>query len=447
MFYTAVRKSLTRRCFALLVFLSATSGFPASAQPSSHGDFDQGVKAFIDGDFQRALDYFNKARTEGLDTPALWYNIGVCFYRLQQYDAASATFTKLATVPAMRQVAHYNLGLTALKQQRPTAARDWFRRSLQGDDAKLRQLAAAALAQLNPAANADSGWREAWQGIVEIDVANDDNVARANEDITISKTGSDHYLELLFSGDLPLTGRRDDGVSVGAGYFRQQYAHESAYDFSQVRIYANLNTPVAASGQLRLFLDGDRSWLGHATFITTINRGLLASLRTTGPLGTLSLRYRDSRLRADDAQYDYLKGGMQQLRLAARRFFTATRLDMDYTYETNAREDLDRNGYFYSYSPQRQQLRAALRLPLTADWYSDLDLRYRLSSYADANHMSDGSEQRRRDLRSSLSLELTHQLDRQWRTGVQVSYLSNNSNISRYSYQRSVISLGTSYSW
>ncbi|MDZ7645466.1 MAG: tetratricopeptide repeat protein [Woeseiaceae bacterium] len=130
----------------LLVLLAS----PLTADEVSDA-WSEGRSAFASGDYAAALDAFERAKSGNQSGPAVYYNIGVSQYRLQDYAAARRTFTLLdKRFPAMRPLAQYNLGLVALKLGRADVARRHFRSSylLAGDDPKLRALASTQLRRL-----------------------------------------------------------------------------------------------------------------------------------------------------------------------------------------------------------------------------------------------------------------------------------------------------------
>ena len=134
--------------------------------------FAEGERAFAVGEYGEALRLFEAARLAGSTGPSVQYNIGVCEYRLRNYDAAEATFAELATsFPALRELAEYNKGLALRAGGRPAEARSAFARASGSTDDKIAALANAQLAELgSPAPIAASRWR----GYVSGGIGHDD---------------------------------------------------------------------------------------------------------------------------------------------------------------------------------------------------------------------------------------------------------------------------------
>ena len=110
----------------------------------------QGVELFRAGSLAEARDRLLQAHKTGIETPSLYYNLGVVCYQLGDHQAAEQWFRRLLDGPE-QALARYNLGLVALADGRGPAARRWFRSVLEGDaPEKIRSLAAQQLARLEP---------------------------------------------------------------------------------------------------------------------------------------------------------------------------------------------------------------------------------------------------------------------------------------------------------
>jgi len=73
---------------------------------------DNGNRAYLEGDYQTALDYYHQAEVERPETPELDYNIGTTLSREQKYEEAVDKLQKslLTDVVENETAAHYNLG-------------------------------------------------------------------------------------------------------------------------------------------------------------------------------------------------------------------------------------------------------------------------------------------------------------------------------------------------
>jgi Ca-activated chloride channel family protein len=73
---------------------------------------EKGNRAFKEGDYKTALDYYHQAEVERPETPELHYNIGSALYGEQKYEEAEEKLQKsFAADDILKEAAgHYNLG-------------------------------------------------------------------------------------------------------------------------------------------------------------------------------------------------------------------------------------------------------------------------------------------------------------------------------------------------
>jgi hypothetical protein len=134
-----------------LVILAALAATPAGAMTAEEA-FADGNRLFRDDLYWAALLRYGQAAEQGLDTPLLHYNTGIAHYRAGQHIRARESLEKALADPALRNVAHYNLGLNAWALGETDEALRWFRlvRNQQADE-KLQRLAAVATARIHAA--------------------------------------------------------------------------------------------------------------------------------------------------------------------------------------------------------------------------------------------------------------------------------------------------------
>lgn len=104
--------------------------FGAFAQSSA---FYLGMNFAKSGDFQTALQYFQKAVDKNLSAKKLaqiHYNIGVCFYRLNQFDKAVTEFERAVEFNPNYEKAFYALGMAMSDLKKFDEAEKAFRQSL-----------------------------------------------------------------------------------------------------------------------------------------------------------------------------------------------------------------------------------------------------------------------------------------------------------------------------
>lgn len=111
--------------------------------------FDDGNRLFRDELYWAALLRYEQAGEAGMETPLLHYNTGVAHYRAGQYERAREALLKAVTAPGLRNVAGYNLGLTAWKLGDTDEALRWLRVARdQQQNPAIADYAAEALARI-----------------------------------------------------------------------------------------------------------------------------------------------------------------------------------------------------------------------------------------------------------------------------------------------------------
>jgi hypothetical protein len=93
---------------------------------------------------------YGQAAEKGMDTPLLHYNTGVAHYRAGQHVRARDSLTRALADPALRDVAHYNLGLNAWALGDTDEALRWLQ--LARDEAgsrKVQEFADVAIARID----------------------------------------------------------------------------------------------------------------------------------------------------------------------------------------------------------------------------------------------------------------------------------------------------------
>jgi hypothetical protein len=188
------------KAFSLSILHALFVNTAFAASDEALRQFSLGKDAFERGDFSLALSSFETASQQGMSGPALHFNIGVTAYLLEKCERARTAFLEVANTASMASLAHYNLGLTALKCDARDARR-WFEAVIEANDEKLVPLAEQQLAMLSTPSPAN------WIAFASVEVGYDDNVALvANADLLGVSGVADNYLEGQFIASAPLTG-------------------------------------------------------------------------------------------------------------------------------------------------------------------------------------------------------------------------------------------------
>ena len=388
--------------------------------------FAEGERAFAVGEYGEALRLFEAARLAGSTGPSVQYNIGVCEYRLRNYDAAEATFAELATsFPALRELAEYNRGLALRAGGRPAEARSAFARASGSTDDKIAALANAQLAELgSPAPIAASRWR----GYVSGGIGHDDNVALVDELLLASPESASSPLAEAFGVLTRNFGR--SGLRFDVSGYAVHYADADEFDQTAMRLALaaerRLGPWTLAVGPTiaRSTLDGDG-----------FEKALGADLRLRRNLG--ERLFFDARVTYDDVEpgderFAYLEGSRRQLRLAVTHEGDA-RVRVGYDLERNRRLDP-------GVSPSRQRWSLTYQRRLSSAWSADAAAIYRDSDYDDASvpreeRLLEASFAARRGLAAG------------WTVSAEYRWSDNDSTVPAFSYDAHRVAIGLARSF
>jgi tetratricopeptide (TPR) repeat protein len=404
-----------------MIFALARAAYGADASAL----FTDGERAFTAGEYAEALRLFTAAREAGSTGPSSYYNIGVCQYRLADYDAAEATFATLAAeFPAMRELAEYNRGLALRADGDFAAAGVAFQRARESTDPKIVALANAELAEIGAAGVVDAA---RWSGYFAGALGYDDNVALLNELVLASSEASSPLAELL--GVLT----RDFGprpLRFDASGYAVHYPDVGDLDQTALRL--------SLAGEIAV-----RQWtllIGPTLGRTTLNgKGfeelIGADMRLRRGFGdgfVFEARAVFDDTEAADSQFSYLNGWHRLLRLSVQHTGTA-RIRFGYDFERDDRADP-------GVSPSRERLGLVYQRRLSATWSTDATAAYRMSRYSAASVPRD-------EQLLEFTFALRRALGREWTLGVEYQWFNNDSTVEDFAYDGQRFALGLSRSF
>jgi tetratricopeptide (TPR) repeat protein len=388
--------------------------------------FAAGERAFAAGDYREALRQFTAAREAGSTGPSSYYNIGVCRYLLREYEAAEATFAKLAAeFPAMRDLAEYNRGLALRAAGDLADARVAFGRARASADDKIVALANAQLTELN-ARTVATGSR--WGGYLSGGFGYDDNVALVDELVLPSGQSSSSPFADLVGVLSKRFGSR--GLRLDASGYLVQYTETDEFDQSAVRLALGserrLGTWTLAAGPTlgRSTLDGDglEELLG-------VDLRLRRSFASDVAFDARVV-YDD--IDAGDARYAYLAGSRRQLRLAVLHTGSG-RTRAGYDLERNDRADP-------GVSASRQRWSVSYLRPLSGAWTTTVGFAHRKSRYSDATVP-------REERLLEVSFGARRELSAGWTLSADYRWSDNDSTVDVFSYDGQRVAVSMSRSW
>lgn len=418
---------MRRRSWSVLLLLWLAGGAVAANPPGDEAQgrdhFAAGTRSYQAGDYAAALAAYRAALEAGLSGPAVHYNIGVCAWELGRLDEAEAAFLAASEHPPMAGLAYYNLGLVSQRRGDRDAARAWFERARAvSTDEAVQELVTAQLAARPAGATAADGLRRGPVVFLAVQAGHDDNVALVADDELLGASGLESaFLDAQFAAAFPLGA----GLRLEAGGFLLRYADLGEFD--------------QAGGQLALLAERELGgWIGEFGASYTLNqldgerfenrRGLsLGATRRLDAAWDLRLRYRYEDIDAREP-FATLTGDRQEVSVRARRHGEASRLRLEYRYETNDRAD-------DAVSPDRHQLEAEWTLGAPGGVQPVFGLGGRHGSYSLA-----GDSQR--EWRLLASAGLTGPLAGRWQWMVRYDWTRNDASGDIFDYTRQRVYAG-----
>ncbi len=275
-----------------------------------------------------------------------------------------------------------------------------------------------------------------WQAIVRQKII--------NQAAILDVTGSDQFATVKDFAKLVKSG--DRGVRLTLGANLQQYSTLGENDFA--RLQAGVaRYDLLGRWEMRFAGGWDEVYFSGSEYQRVIGVDV-RGFRALSKDRQLRLRYKLNRIQATDAIFDYLDGWRQQVRVAIRQRRGGNTLRAYYQLEVNDRQD--RMGTiepFSSYSPTRHSLRLTSWWRYGNGWRLWLDGRYRYSLYDGRNVLADGTRIRREDKQFRVSTRVEWRMAQHWGVSVGYYFTTNNSNIDRKGYDRSLFMLGLGWNY
>lgn len=399
--------------------------------PSAY--FTAAQNSFKAGDFKQALVHFKQAHKSGLHKPSLFYNIGVCSYKLGLYEEAKQAFLETATFPKMTALAYYNLAVVAEKQGDHATAISWLRKSLREArerDTKLILLAETALSRIRSSHEMITGWLRYGA----LDFGFDDNVSMVeSEDQDLTSDEEDSFTDLFAFARTPLLGNSSSqGPFLQGNVSYRDYTDLNDYDVGSLRL-EGLYRQKSRGFQVE-------SGAGYSYVLwdgSGYSQGPIFTIQAKHPLGAVSsyrLRYDGQYFDILNVEYENLKGWSHRATAEFSAQLKSSNLILAYSLEENDRNEQQS-------SPRRHLISASLELYPAEHFSLTIASSYRASTYDEP----DTSE--RNDDRFETSLLLSYTSTQKWGISGRFSHTNNSSTLPLYDYQKNMASISLNYSF
>lgn len=422
---------------AWLVLLSPA--LKADTSSAAAKQFRAGIAAFKAGELDQARVFLESAANLGMESRALTYNLGVLYYKTGDLPNAERMFLEL-TQTRQRSLAFYNLGLIALAREDQAGARAAFREVIDaGDSDNLTRLAAAQLERLGAQAPLPP-----WQALVSLAAGYEDNIGLFPDDA--SSTIEDGFLEALaaMSGYLYRQGRH--GLILQGQAYAREYDSRDDFNSDLLRLDGKWEYRLE-NYRFHAGMGGDKLWYGGQPREerARITAGLSTQACALGAgRAQCSLSALAEQVSAA-SRYDAYDGRHYRMDARYRAQFDDWRGGLRYYLDYDDRRNLATELEYFSVSPLGQTLEISTSYhPIPALEVGGV-LGYRYSFYRTAHRLRipEGTWIINRvDKRLSLALNADYRICDTFSVAASWQGIRNDSNIPRYDYERSTVTLG-----
>lgn len=428
------------RGWCLLLLCASTPQVVIAEDRESQAEFGKAITAFRVGNFKVASQAFERARKQGLDTPALNYNLGVTYYKLKQYEKARSAFERAALGNRWQALAYYNIGLIAYRQKNNTKAQEYARKVLKlfaGD--KLRILAIRLLQLASSPGSSDYLLAQVNAGF-----GYDSNVALTNnQSVFLADNDSDTFVEVSAQISQNIVGGIYDGLQLYGGIFRTDYQHENEFDLTGLEGGVS---KIFQAGSWGLDLGGNWEYLDldGSPFYRT---GEVVIVGTTGNQAHngLNLTYRLKRFDEGSSDFSYLRGWQTAVAIASAYKFSGFQSRYGYEIKIDRRKDLVLQGEEFSFSPNTHTLFGNLGYQFGRGWQASLNLELGAAQYVTEDVRNGRAPENRSDTFYEIVVQGMREITSSWRAVAELRHLNNRSNLDEFDYTRNIFTISANW--
>ena len=409
-------------------------------------DYQQGLMAFRNGDYELALNWFQSAKLKH-DGPSshIAFNLGSSLYKLERYQDAYDAFADAAIDPRFYVLSQINMALCGGKLNNRQLVAKHLSNALPVAKTTRHKQQLYQISQHYGFDELYSSQLRRWSGKLEISLGQDNNVilqeSTSNTGTIASGTSAAYVTSLL---NLSFNPARYIGISALA----YDIKYESGEELKQnnYRIF-ELKPRLSVTGtnrQWQLYVSRAWSKLGDEPFLFDNNVGTTFGWQFSPRWQTkLGYHYRDHE--SQTTEYQHLTGNEVNSSLSLSYLRSSLTLALEYGSQSNDREDhyqtteSGEQKLLESFSPQRWYSSFDVRWQLWSKLGVHLHLLYRESDYPQAD------TQMRADQRWFADASLLYSLSPAWSVHLIYQRVDNRSNLERYDYDTYHVLSGLGY--
>lgn len=388
-------------------------------------DFNAGIEAFQQNQYSKALDYFLKAESEGLESVQLKYNLASVYYRLEQYQLSRRYFKTLLSDPALVFQAQYSLALIEHKTGNKDGAIELFEKSI--ELTKDPRLIALVNKQIDTLKGQTTKKPKNWFIYLSPAYGYDSNIANTPSSTPTDLSGS--FLQALIYSEIKLYTRDKNGLHLLFTHLSKDYQDNSDYDLSTSILGTEYRT-LFRGWNVDYGLDIGRSSFGDDDYLSreTVK---ISSKKKLSSRRELRLALRFENISSLSNQYDFLDGDRTEFKTQYRVKDQLREYRVIYQLELNDRRDtLTQN-----FSPTRNLIGLEYLDNFGEKIKAGIKLDYRDSKYGSTG------VQNRRDKRTRFGMNGDYQLGSNWTAKLEVIFTRNQSSIDTSEYRNHITTL------
>lgn len=387
--------------------------------------FYAGIIAFQKNQYSQALELFIKAKSGGMDSAQLNYNLASVYYKLEQYQLSKRYFKTLLRNPVLGFQAQYSLALIEHKTGNKKGAIELFEKSI--ELTKDPRLIALVTKQIDTLNGQRSKQPKNWFVYLSPAYGYDSNIANTPSSNPTDLSGS--FLQALIYSEIEVLANGRNTLHLVFTHFSKDYQDDNDFNLSTSILGTEYRT-LFRGWNLHYGLDIGRSAFGGDDYLSRQTIKFTSKKQLT-PKRDLRLALRLENISSLSSQYDFLDGDRTEIKTQYRVSHQLREYRFIYQFENNDRRDKDTQNF----SPTRNLIGLEFRDNFREKFKAGVKLDYRDSDYGST------SAQNRRDKRTRFGVHGDYQLDRNWTAKLEVLLTRNQSSIEASDYRNQITTL------
>lgn len=397
------------------------------AQPASaESNVRAGHEAFINRQYAVAIQHYLQAYRSGNQSPELFHNLAVAFYRNQNYVEAMAVFNRLSQVPRFTALAYLNLALVAVKQQQWEQARSYLQAISHVPTTQIVLTHAATLTQRVEQKIAETKQGEAGMYVFTSTGAEDHVQAYQEQDVGQARVNTYNDMNIYYTRYLSRV--RQNDLQWNASVYGLNNKLEETQDLAFVSLGLELEY-AWNSWKRRWSTSSSLTLLDGKPFQAGID--ILYSLKRTSITGwALEAANRAQYLQGVQIKDGSLDGGQNQLRVSVLKQTerSKNRIELEWEYSLTQADRIDASTPVFS--PMRYRIRVDNQIGYGRTVRSLLRYEYRRSS----DEFFNGEH--REDQRHIVLLRMSKDIGQSFELAFEYEYRDQVSNLTIHSFKR-----------